>query len=228
MPVGATLGAAGIGAVGSIAGGLIQKSATDSATAQQRDLFNTTRSDLAPYRAAGATGTNALLARLPDLTAPIKLDQAFVESTPGYQFNLTQGLKAVQNSAAARGLGTSGAALKGAANFATGLADSTYQQQFANELAQRDAAFNKLLGTANIGEGAAAQTGQFATQTGQSIGQNTVSGGTALAAGITGAGNSLTNGFNTVGGINYANQLLKSGYAPPGYVPANFYSPTVH
>lgn len=155
-----------------------------------------------------------LLSRLPDLTAPIKLDQSFLESTPGYQFNLTQGLKAVQNSAAARGLGNSGAALKGAANFATGLADSTYQNQFANELAQRNQAYNQLLGTSELGSGAAGQTGLFATQTGANIGQNTIAGGTGLAAGLVGAGNSLTNGLNTVGGINFANQLLQRGYSP--------------
>ena len=61
---------------------------------------------------------------------PGRMDQATLEQTPGYQFALSQGLQATQNSAAARGLGVSGAALKGAATFATGLADNTYQQQF--------------------------------------------------------------------------------------------------
>lgn len=61
---------------------------------------------------------------------PGRMDQATLEATPGYQFALSQGLKATQNSAAARGLGVSGAAMKGAAAYATGLADNTYQQQF--------------------------------------------------------------------------------------------------
>lgn len=82
--------------------------------------------------------------------APAQMTQAQLEATPGYQFNLSQGLAATQNSAAARGLGVSGAALKGAATFATGLADSTYQQQFNNQLA-------------NFG----VQQQRFADQTGQ-------------------------------------------------------------
>ena len=62
------------------------------------------------------------------------LSQSQLEATPGYQFTEAQGLKGVQNSAAARGLGVSGAALKGAATYSTGLADSTYQQQYQDEL----------------------------------------------------------------------------------------------
>jgi hypothetical protein len=64
--------------------------------------------------------------------APAMMTQEQLEKTPGYQFTLAQGLKATQNAAAARGLGISGAALKGAADYATGLADKTYQNQFAN------------------------------------------------------------------------------------------------
>ena len=55
-----------------------------------------------------------------------------LEKTPGYKFILDQGLKAVQNSYAAQGLGTSGAAMKGAADYAEGLASTTYQNQFKN------------------------------------------------------------------------------------------------
>ena len=62
---------------------------------------------------------------------PGGMSQAELEQTPGYQFTRDQGLQAVQNSAAARGLGVSGAALKGAATYATGLADQTYKDQFA-------------------------------------------------------------------------------------------------
>lgn len=54
--------------------------------------------------------------------------------TPGYQFALDQGLKATQNGYAAQGLGSSGAAMKGAANYAEGLASTTYQQQYQNAL----------------------------------------------------------------------------------------------
>jgi hypothetical protein len=207
MPVGAIVsGVAGAGA--SLIGSKMQSDATASASKTQQKMYKQTRADLAPYRAAGETGTNALMAALPELTSQINLDQAWLQQTPGYQFNLTQGLKGVQNSAAARGLGTSGAALKGAANYATGLADSTYQNQFANEMAQRDARFNRLMGTAQLGQNAAAQTGAYGTQTAQNIGNNTIAGGTAAAAGVVGAGNALTNAYGQYQGMQYANNLM--------------------
>jgi len=220
MPVGAMIGSAVVGAGASLVGANMQKQATDKASKVQRDMYDTTRADLAPYRVAGEQGTNALMAALPELTSQIKLDQAWLQQTPGYQFNLRQGLKGVQNSAAARGLGTSGAALKGAAGFATGLADSTYQNQFANEMAQRDARFNRLMGTAQLGQNAAAQTGAYGTQTASNIGNNLIGGGNAMAAGLTGAGNALMGGAQNYAGYNYAQQMLNRGqgnmYTPPG------------
>lgn len=174
-------------------------------------MYQQTRADLAPYRTAGVQGTNMLMSALPELNSQINLDQAWLQQTPGYQFNLRQGLKGVQNSAAARGLGTSGAALKGAGTFATGLADSTYQNQFANEMAQRDARFNRLMGTAQLGANAAAQTGQAATTTGQGIASNTIGGGNAIAAGLTGAGNALMGGAQNYLGWNLAQQQLANG-----------------
>jgi hypothetical protein len=77
------------------------------------------------------------------------MTEAELVQTPGYQFNLSQGLRAAQNSAAARGLGVSGAALRGAANYATGLADSTYQNQFANQQTLWQDQVNSLLGGFN-------------------------------------------------------------------------------
>lgn len=214
----AIIGSAVVGAGASIAGSSAQASATSKASKAQQDaqkyaadiqkeMYDTTRSDLLPYNTAGQNATNQLTSQLSSLTSPIRMDQSTLENTPGYQFNLTQGLKSVQNSAAARGLGTSGAALKGAASYATGLADSTYQQQFNNELASRQNAYNMLSGVAQLGENAAAQTGAYGTQTATSIGNqavttagnignNIIQGGNAQAAGYLGAANSFNNGIN--------------------------------
>lgn len=92
MPVGAMIGSAVVGAGASLVGANMQKQATDKASKVQRDMYDTTRADLAPYRVAGEQGTNALMAALPELTSQIKLDQAWLQQTPGYQFNLRQGL----------------------------------------------------------------------------------------------------------------------------------------
>jgi hypothetical protein len=213
MPIGATIGSAVIGAGANLLGGNMQASAANNAANLNEQQYQQTRSDLLPYNKAGQTATNALLKALPSLTAPVTMDEATLRQTPGYQFNLDQGLKSVQNGAAARGLGSSGAALKGAAGYATGLADSTYQNQFNNAVTNKLNAYNMLSGVSSLGENAAAQTGAYGTQAATNAGNALTNAGTAQAAGLVGVGNSLVNGLNTYGGYQFAQQnpLLSSG-----------------
>ena len=93
-------------------------------------------------------------------------------------------------------LGISGAALKGAANFATGLADSTYKTQFDIDQANKTNSFNKLLALTQVGANAANQTGTFGTQAAQTAGNNITSGANAQAAGTIGATNAITGAAN--------------------------------
>ena len=177
------------------------------------NMFNQEQANLQPYMAEGANANTTLNAQLPGLTAPINMNETMLQQTPGYQFNLTQGLKSVQNSAAARGLGVSGAALKGAASYATGLADSTYQNQFNNAQTNRTTAYNMLSGQQNLGESAAAGVGAAGIQTGQGVASNQIGAGNAAAAAalntgsaIGGAANSATQGYllsNLLSGGNF-------------------------
>lgn len=204
-----------------------QTSAATQATDAQRQMFDITQGNLQPYNQAGTNASNLLTQRLPDLTAPIKMDQATLEQTPGYQFNLTQGLKGVQNSAAARGLGTSGAALKGAANYATGLADSTYQNQFNNANINNTNSYNRLLQLAGLGENAAAGVGNAATATGANIGSNLIGAGNAQGGAAIAAGNGLTSAAQSIPNSLLTQQLIGKGIygntANSGsYTPYNF------
>lgn len=143
--------------------------ASQQAATMAGNQLATTTQNFAPYTTAGATAANQLNAQLPSLTAAFNPTQAGLEATPGYQFTLSQGLKATQNSATARGLGVSGTALQAGDAYATGLADTTYNQQFQNYLNQQQASYNKLLGTSQLGTqatGALGQLGQQATQLG--------------------------------------------------------------
>jgi hypothetical protein len=104
----------------------------------------------------------------------------------------------------------SGASLKGAATYATGLADSTYQNQFNNaqsrfkdytdlNTAQQtnlQNQFSRLSGLATIGQNAAANTGTAATSAAQGYSSATQAAGTATAAGTTGVGSAATSGVN--------------------------------
>ncbi|HEY2418817.1 MAG TPA: hypothetical protein VGH84_12915, partial [Steroidobacteraceae bacterium] len=122
----AVIGAGALSAGASLIGSSQASSAAKDAANAQLQMYQQTSANLLPYNALGQTaGANALaLALGPQPTQyltqaaanmPGQMTQAQLEATPGYQFARDQGLKAVQSSAAARGLGVSGASLKGAA-----------------------------------------------------------------------------------------------------------------
>ena len=177
-----------------------QTGAANAAIGVQKDIFNQTQQNLSPYIQEGNTATNQLNAQLPNLTSPIKMDEATLEGTPGYQFNLTQGLKATQNSAAARGLGVSGAALKGASTFATGLADNTYQNQFNNANTNQTNAYNRLKGLIDTGANAAGGLATVGANTGANIGSNIVGAGNAQAAAANATGAGIVGASNNIAG----------------------------
>lgn len=208
-----------------------QQSAAGQAEALQEQMFNETSRFLSPYRSLGSYAASQYQNALPGLIAPINMDEQTLQNTPGYQFQLTQGLKAVQNSAAARGLGESGAALKGASAFTTGLADSTWQQQFNAALANKQFEQQTLQGATNTGESAAAGTGTAAQAAGQGISSALGYGANAAAAGynaLGAAGGSAANALQTYGlyqGL-YSKANPGGGGAPQYYPPSSPYTPS--
>jgi hypothetical protein len=141
-----------------------------------------------------------------DAMLPPQMTQTELEATPGYQFTLAQGLKATAGSAAARGLGVSGAALKGAAGYATGLANSTYkdqfnlaQQRFSDVLGLNTAQqsnitnqYSRASGLATLGENAGAQTGTVGANLAGTSASMINQAGVDTAAGIKGIGSAAT------------------------------------
>jgi len=212
--------------------------AKDSANLQKMQYLMT-RQDLSPFTAAGASalpGLATLASSGPTGGGPNYLDlaynqylpprmtQAELEQTPGYQFQLQQGLKQTQSAAAARGLGVSGASLKGAAEFVTGLADKNYQNQFNNaqqrfkdvlelntgQQGQLTNQFQRLFDTARLGENAAAGLGAEGTKAAGNAGNALQAAGEAEARGLTNTGNALNQGLQ-----NYIQSDAFSRYMNP-------------
>jgi hypothetical protein len=200
----AIVGSAVVGAGASIFGANkaadAQTAAADKASQIAQQQYQQTRTDLSPYRDLGNQAATNLSSNIDRYTAPITMDQATLEQTPGYQFNLTQGLKAAQNSAAARGLGTSGAALKGATTFATGLADNTYQNQFNNAVTNQTNAFNRLKGLIDTGAGAAGATSAAGLASATNQGTAIVGAGNAQAGADIRTGQAITGLANNISG----------------------------
>src|ERR1051325_11254906 len=159
-----------------------QRDAANTAAQTQLQMYNTTRNDLATYRGAGEQATGELRSRLAELTSPISVNpQDFVNSDM-YKFQSYMGRRAVENSAAARGLGVSGAALRGAAEFANNLAATNWQQNFQNQVTNQTNAYDRLFRLVQTGENAAAQTGTLGANAANQISSAQTGAGNASAA----------------------------------------------
>lgn len=191
------VGSAAGGILGAAGGAAAQSASGAQALNQLESMYGDTKNNFAPYLDLGKQGAATLGTDLDSLISPIKMDQATLETTPGYQFNKQQGLESVQNSFAARGLADSGAAMKGAANYATGLADSTYQQQFQNAILNQNNAFTRLMGVTGVGTNSATSLGNIGAGYANSEAQIITGIGNAQAAASNTAGSSIGNAFTS-------------------------------
>lgn len=178
----------------------VQESAAAQASKTQQGFFDTANSALQPYYQGGQGAYSTLnnLLGVGGTGNPTQM-QDTLNNLPGYQFTLNQGLKSTQNGYAARGLSDSGGALKGAATYATGLANS----QYGNYV-------NQLQNSATTGANAAGALAQTSTQTGSNIGNNIIGAGNAAAAASNATGASVNSGLNNISSYYTLNSLLQN------------------
>lgn len=205
----------------------LQSRAAQTAAELQGREFLINQSNLAPFREIGTRAGTSLENLVNSggnplgspLTAPISTSFAptteQLEQTPGYQFVLGQGRKAVSNQMAASGLARSGPAGLAQTNYAEGLAGTTFQQQFQNwltqqnlTLSQRQQIYNMLGGLTTMGAGAAAGQGQLGIQSAAQIGNSLTGAAAAGAGGIVGSANALNAGLSGVSGAGSNTALL--------------------
>lgn len=190
--------------------------------AQQR--FSAAQQGLQPYMSGGSQALNLLMGYLQggaqgiggggsSLMSTFAPTMAQLERTPGYQFIRNQNLKAVQNSAAARGLGSSGNALQGGVDYANNLASTTFQQQLQNYMAQNQQAYNMLFQPSQLGANAASANMQgvnnfnaamlgAAQGVGSNMGNALIGGASAQAAGMNSLFGNVGNALTSMGGLN--------------------------
>lgn len=200
----AVIGSAVIGA-GSQIWGANKAADTQKANAErvaqiQQDQYAKTREDLSPYRAIGADASGRLTSRLSELTTPISVNPDDFQNSDYYKFLAKEGQRGVTNSAAARGLGSSGAALKGAAAFAKNLAGTEWQNNFNMQTQNQTNAFTRLKSLVDTGAGAAAQGGVLGEKAAYNTGAALTGGANAEAAADNKIGSSIANMASGIGG----------------------------
>lgn len=177
-----------------------QVTAADKAAQTTLGMYERTRNDLAPYRKMGEDAYATLQPKLKDLTDGVSIDPDMLKDSDYYRFAEKEGLRAAQNSAAARGLGKSGAALKGAINFAEGLATGTYKDAFNMAVTNQTNTYNRLKSLIDLGANASAQTGTAGTSAANSAATAQIGAGNAQAAGYNAMGGAINNAANNIGG----------------------------
>lgn len=127
---------------------LEKQNQTNALTAQGTALSNVTAAEQ-PYQSLGSTSANHLASLLQGgFTAPTLAE---AEATPGYQFTLQQGTKAINENAAANGTLMSGNTGKALTDYGQNLAQTTYNQDYQNALNTYMANYQSLLGGTQTG-----------------------------------------------------------------------------
>jgi hypothetical protein len=212
----AIIGGAAIGAIASNKAAKTQAASADNATALQRDIYEQQRADQQPFYQGGVAAENRLLELLgiggnagaPGYGSANKpFTYSDMTADPGYNFRLEQGLKAMNQTAAARGGLISGSALKAGQNYGQAMGSQEYQNAFNRYQVNRSNILNPLQSLTGAGQTSANVMGQEAGTYGQSAGNNMIGAGNARASGYVGSANAITGGVG-----QYVNQMNQNSW----------------
>jgi hypothetical protein len=187
-----------------------QSKAMDRATAAEREMFERQVELQEPFR---QVGVNAL----PDLVAasqytPFGMEQ--FQADPGYGFRLKEGIRALENSAAARGGLLSGNAMRGITRYGQGLASEEFGNAFNRYQAGFASRLNPLQALAGVGQTSANTLTGAAGQYGQNLAQGEMARGNIRASQYANTANALTGGLSSY--MNYRqNQQMMDKFFPP-------------
>lgn len=193
-----------------------QAGAADRAAELQYKMYQENVQRQQPFLEAGVGALNKLTAAAD--YKPFGMDQ--YKADPGYAFRLSEGQKALDRQAAARGGLISGGALKAAARYGQDMGSQEYMNAFNRYQTERSAMLNPLQSLAGVGQTTASNLGSAGQSYGAGAGEAYMGGANARASGYVGGANALTSGLgsylNYSQGQDYLNRLRPpTPYGPP-------------
>jgi hypothetical protein len=217
---------AGAGIYGASRAASAQSRAADTAARTQEDMFNRTVELQEPFRLAGLSAQNRMLTLLglpggqTDAADFGRYDRDFgmadFEADPGYGFRMSEGMKAVERSAAARGGLLSGSTLRGIQRFGQDLASNEYTNAFNRYQISRNARLNPLQSLSGGGQSSTNLLSNAAMSTGQGMANTLMAGGQARASGYVGGVNALTGALQSA-----VPNYMMARYMFPGSQPSS-------
>lgn len=203
---------AGAVVVGTIGSALISSNAASSAARGQTAAANAsnalatsqfaqTRADQEPWRLAGATA----LGQLGSLTAAggdlnRRFTMADFIKDPGYDFRMSEGAKAIERSAAARGGVLGGGTLKALSRYNQDFASQEYNNSFSRWNQENNQQFGRLSSIAGLGQQANAANQQASQNYTNTFSNNLMGAANASGAAQIASANAISNSLNT--GVN--------------------------
>jgi hypothetical protein len=213
----AILGAGLLGAAASRSSSKTQASAAAQAADIQKTQFEQTREDQAPYRTAGYNALAEMQRTAGNVPGAFKFGAGDYQADPGYAFRLSEGQKALDRQAAARGGLISGGALRAAQRYGQEMGSQEFGNAYNRALtgyntgvASENQLYNRQAGLAGIGQTSANLVGQFGQNYATNVGNLMTGAGAAQAAGQVGMANAVTGGLGTYLNYNQGNNLLNA------------------
>lgn len=140
--------------------------ASDRAVDLQREMFERNIELNKPFREAGVNALNKLV----PLTEYQNFGMDQFQADPGYAFRLSEGQKALDRQAAARGGLISGAALKAATRYGQEMGSQEFQNAFNRYGIERDRRLAPLQSLAGVGQTTSQQLGAAGTGFANTVG----------------------------------------------------------
>jgi hypothetical protein len=194
-----------------------QAGAADRAAALSNEQYKQTREDQAPYRAAGYRALGTLERTAGNVPGAFKFGAGDYQADPGYAFRLSEGQKALDRTAAARGGLISGGALKAATRFGQDMGSQEYQNAYNRALtgyntgvASENQLYNRQAGLAGIGQTSTNLVGQAGAANAATMGNYLTGGAAAQAAGMVGGANAVNQGLSQYMNYSSNNNLLNA------------------
>jgi len=220
---GAVVGSSLIGANAANKAANTQAGAMNRAAELQYQQYQDTVARQKPFY---DVGVNAL----PELVEaskyqPFTMDK--FQADPGYAFRLSEGQKALERSAAARGGLLSGGTGKALQRFGQDYGSQEYTNAFNRYQAERTARLQPLQALTGMGQSTGQQISQQGQQMASNVGDAMGSAAAARASGYVGTANALTGGLNTYlnyqQGQNMLGAIRGGGSSVPGWSVNNPY-----
>lgn len=176
--------------------------AYNSSNPSSNSNTNTTNSNsIDPFGAEGQyAGANADTGAFGSLTKNFTSEDFLNGMDPAYQFDMQQGLDAIQRTQSANGGLQSGAAAKAINDYAQGTASNEYSKAYDRFNTNQTNLFNRLSGVAGSGQQATNTLTAAGSNAANQIGNNTTGAGAAQGAAYTAAANANSNMYGNIAG----------------------------